>query len=286
MRQIQFDIKTKDELNEYHLGAARNKWLDKTIWTDKQDFYQTLFDKYESQESQFHELFYNLAYYNCTHEENIFVYERLIWDLIAGKKIYAIINFRTASFLVANDLPFEKISWEYEIEYLSNIDFTQMVFTDNEFVRAKTGWIQPPTDRWDNNDEDKTALFEVNDFRTFIGVIFSIIMDDCGSINLFCCEKEKKNFLTDILNGDNKPSLEKILDPNDIFITLFLGSDEGYQDYLLIKTKADLTRKLKEISDKLNKAGQIYEDELDHVNSFDNLVRLIEKSFGLKMHNS
>jgi hypothetical protein len=286
MRPLKFNISTKDGLNEYHLGATYDKWLEKTIWTDKQEFYKTLFDNYENQESQFHKLFYNFAYYNCTHEENIFIYERLIWDLIQDKTVYVIINFRTASFLNGNDLKFDKVNWEYEIEYQSNIDSTDTIFSDKGFVPAKTGWIKPPTPRWNNEDEDKTAVFEIDNFTTFIKVVFACIMDDCGSLNCFCIGKDKKEELINTLQASDKPILSDILDSEDLFITLFLGADEGYQDYLLIKSKADLTNKLNNITNNINKGGEVYEAELESVNSFEQLTSLIEKSFGLKMHYS
>lgn len=286
MRPLKFNISTKDELNEYHLGATCDKWLEKTIWTNKKEFYQTLFDNYENQESQFHKLFYNFAYYNCTHEENIFIYERLIWDLIENRNVYVIINFRTASFLCGNDLRFDKVNWEYEIEYQSNIDNTETVFSDNEFVKAKTSWIKPPTIRWNNADEDKTAVFEIDSFETFIKVIFACIMDDCGSLNFFCISKDKKENLIRSLQGIEKPILNQILDKNDLFITLFLGADDGYQDYILIKSKNELTEKLNEITENINNAGQLYENKLDSIKTFDELTSLIEESFGLKMHYS
>lgn len=286
MRPLKFNISTKDELNEYHLGATYNKWLEKTIWKDKKEFYKTLFDSYENQESQFHKLFYNFAYYNCTHEENIFIYERLIWDLIHDKNVYVIINFRTASFLCGNDLSFDKVNWEYEIEYQLNIDNTETVFRDNGFVPAKTGWIKPQTPRWNNEDEDKTAVFEIDCFATFIKVVFACIMDDCGSLNFFCVNKNRKDKLISTLQAADKPILSDILDSEDLFITLFLGADEGYQDYLLIKSKTDMTNKLNRITSNINKGGEIYEAELESVNSFEQLISLIEKSFGLKMNYS
>lgn len=286
MRALKFNISTKDELNEYHLGATFDKWLEKTIWTEKQEFYKTLFDNYENQESQFHKLFYNFAYYNCTHEENIFIYERLIWDLIKEKNVYVIINFRTASFLCGNDLPFDKVSWEYEIEFQSSIDNTETVFSDNEFVKAQTSWIKPPTPRWNNEDEDKTAVFEIDNFETFIKVVFACVMDDRGSLNFFCISKDKKEHLIRSLQGNEKPILEKLLDNNDLFITLFLGADDGYQDYILIKSKNDLTEQLHKITKRINIGGQLYENKLGEIKTFDELTSLIEECFGLKMHYS
>jgi hypothetical protein len=286
MRPLKFKISTKEKLNEYHLEATHKKWLEKTIWTDKQKFYQTLFENYENQESQFHKLFYNLAYYNCTHEENIFIYERLIWDLICNRNVYVIINFRTAMFLNSNDLPFDKVSWEYEIELQSNIQNTETIFSDNGFVPAKTSWIKPPIPNWKNEDEGKTAVFRIDSFQTFIKVIFSCIMDDCGSLNFFCIDKDKKEQFIQTLQSADKPNLVDILDNEDIFITLFLGADDGYQDYVLIKSKLDLIDKLNKIADDINKGGRLYEDKLEKVETFDELTSLIEESFGLKLHYS
>jgi hypothetical protein len=285
MRPLKFNISTKDGLNEYHLGATYDKWLEKTIWTDKKELYNTLCDNFENQESQWHKLFYNLAYYNCTHEENIFIYERLIWDLIQNRNVYVIINFRTASFLSYNDFPFDKVNWEYEIECQANLENTETIFSDNGFVKARSSWIKPPTPRWNNEDEDKTAVFKINDFATFIKVVFACIMDDCGSLNFFCIEQDKKEKLISTLQGTDKPILSDILECEDLFITLFLGADEGYQDYLLIKSKTDLTNKLNDIANNINKGGEIYETELESVNTFDQLTSLIDKSFGLKHYS-
>ena len=190
------------------------------------------------------------------------------------------------AFLDANDLKFDKVNWEYEIEFQSNIDSTDTIFNDKGFVPAKTGWIKPPTPRWNNEDEDKTAVFEIDNFATFIKVIFACIMDDYSSLNFFCIEQDKKETLISTLQGTDKPILSGILEHEDQFITLFLGADEGYQDYLLIKSKTDLTNKLNDITNNINKGGEIYEAELESVNTFDQLTGLIEKSFGLKIHYS
>jgi hypothetical protein len=285
MRPLKFQHIEKNGLNEYHLGATYNKWLEKTIWTDKHQFYKTLFVNYEKQESQIDQLFYNLAYYNCTHEENIFIYERLIWDLIQSKNVFAIINFNTGSFLNDNDLPFDKVIWEYEIEYQSSLNHTETIFTDKGFVPAKIGRVKPPTPRWNIEDEDKTAVFKIDNFATFIKIIFACIMDDCGSLNFFCIGKDKK-LLINSLQGTDKPVLYDLLDNDDIFITLFLGADEGYQDYLLIKSKTNLTCKLNRIVENVNNGGELYESELESVNTFEQLTCLIEKSFGLKIDHS
>ena len=98
--------------------------------------------------------------------------------------------------------------------------------TLNGFVKAKTGWIKPATSRWDNSEEHKTALFEIRDFKTFIKVVFAIIMDDCGSINLFCFEENRKNDLVNYLTDTNRPNLHNILSNQDLFITMFPNLSE------------------------------------------------------------
>jgi hypothetical protein len=111
-------------------------------------------------------------------------------------------------------------------------------------------------------------------------------MDDCGSLNFFCIGKDKKEELINTLQATDKPILSAILDTEDLFITLFLGADEGYKDYLLIKSKADLTNKLNNITNNIIKGGEVYEAKLESINSFEQLTSLIEKSFGLKMYYS
>jgi hypothetical protein len=281
MRQLQFNKKVCGQLNEYHLGATNDKWLEKTIWRDKKEFYQTLFSDYDNQENEFYALFHNLAYYNCTHEENIFIYEKLIWDLIKDHTVFVIINFRAASFLWENDFPFDKIDWEYEIEYQISEDWKEMIFMDNGFVKAKTGWIKPPTPNWNNEEENKTALFQIKNFGQFIRSIHCGIMDDGFSLNFFCLNSDKKETLISSLRANQKPSLENILGANDLFVTLHLGADEGYQDYVLIKSKIDIEKKLSELTNQLNHSGQLYEAGLENIKSFESLVRLIQSSFGL-----
>jgi len=286
MRPLQFNISKSEGLNEYHLGATADKWLDKTIISTNWEFYETLLDKYETQESQYHKLLYNLAYYNCTHEENIFIYEQLIWSLIKNKNVYVTINFLTATFLTVNDLPFDIVNWEYEIEYEANLDYTDVTFRDKGFVPAKTGWIEPATPRWNNDDKDKTAVFKIDSFETFIRMILACVMDDCSSINFYCIEERNRDKLINSLNGNKKPKLSDILENDDFFITLFLGADEGFQDYLLLKSKSDLTNDLHKITNTVNEGCELYETELQNVNTFEQLTDLIERSFGLKIHSS
>lgn len=282
MKNLQFISKTKDGIKEYHLAATEEKWLEKTIWKNKKEFYQTLVENSYGDETQFQHLLQNFAY-NNTHEENIFIYESLIWDLIKDKKIFIIINFRAASFLMSNDLKYDKVNWEYQIIHQDDLEGNKILFFDNGFIEAETGPIKPPTPRWNNKDEDKTALFEIKDLKTFLRVIASIVMDDFSSINLFCFSENQKEKLISMLTDEDEPNLEDILDDGDLFINLFLGGDEGYKDYILIKSKSNFSEKLNQITNKLNQAGKFYEEELDDIDSFEKLVNLIQNCFRLEI---
>lgn len=282
MKPLKFDIKSNGKLNEYLLGTPYDKWLDKTV-LDNKTLYDKLLNGYDNQDSDWHTLFNNLAYYNCTHEENIFLYEKLIWELIKGKFIYVIINFNTPYFLSQNDLPFDKIDWEYSIEYQVNFDTKDATFLDNGFVKARTGWIKPPTPKWKNSEKDKTALFEIHDFKTFIDVILTIALDDYGSINIFCLEEDRKDDLVSKLRKSKKPKLTEILTEKDLFIALLLGGEVDYYDYILVKSFSDLEPKLTELTKRLNEGGKFYEENVEELNNFKELVELIEKCFGLKI---
>ncbi len=283
MKNLQFISKTKDGLKEYHLAATEEKWLEKTIWKNKKDFYQTLLINSYADKTQYQHLLLNFGYNNNSYEENIFIYESLIWDLIKDKKIYVIINFRAATFLNDNELKYDKVDWEYQILHQINLDNNKTLFFDNGFVEAETGPIKPPTPRWNNKDEDKTALLEIRDLKTFLRVIASLIMDDFSSINLFCFSENQKEKLVSILQDEEEPELNEILDEGDLFINLFLGADEGYKDYILIKTKSDLSEKLNQITNKLNQAGKFYEEELDDIDSFEKFMSLIQNIFRLEV---
>lgn len=274
MRRLNFNISKNEDFYEYHLSATYNKWLEKTIFTDRVKFYDSLF-KY--QKNQFDKLFYNFAYNNCTHEENIFIYERLIWNLIKDKNIFVIINYNLSSFLKNNNLPFDKICWEYEIENRVSIEWTETIFTDRDFIAARNV-------EWDDEDKNKTAIFEINSFEMFLKIIYVCSKDDCSLLNFFWIDKKiKKDTIIKILQWNKRPKLLDLLENNDLFIALFLGCDDGYQDYILIKSKNEITDSINKLTDNINTAWEKYENKLDSVETFQEYTDLIDVCFWLNI---
>ena len=192
-----------------------------------------------------------------------------------------IITWATPHFLSYYNVPFSKINWEYDINYCLpiNEDLNEMEFKDNGFIEARTGWVAPPPPLWNNNENNKTAIFELNDIESFISSIKIGVLDDAFLLNIFAVKSENKEKIITKLQSNEKPILNEIIDKDELLINLFLGTDEGYQDYILIKSKSDIESKISEIVDKMNILAEEYENELENINSTKDFFNLLIEKF-------
>jgi len=283
MRPINFKEIQVNDLWVYELIATQNKWFDRTLWSNNTKLYKKLLEDYEINSSGFDYLFDNLSYNNSTHEENIFIYEKIIWSLLSDKDVYIIIRFKADSFLNMYNLPFEYIKWEYNVKSILNKSSSLPEILDLEFQPAITGKISSISTFSSSENSNKTPLFRIGSFVDFVNILKCGIGDDNYSINIFGIESDDSSKLSNILNSNKKPNLDEILGKDGIFINLNLGSDEGYIDHLIIKSKIKLLNQISVLTKIINFGINNYENEIENIASFKDLVQLIDECFELKI---
>jgi hypothetical protein len=278
MKKIEFEIKKEDEFFEYHLPVGIDKFLEQTI----QQGNGRISGKLINQVDEWSEFYKNYCYtWQC--EENVFVYLLIIFKLLKNKSIYAIPCWDVSMYLNIDEKEYDLIDWQYSIEYQLDESFENIEFRDKGFVNAKSSTSQPENPKWTNDKENKTALIKIESAKDCINLLSAVRHDVYGEVNLFVLNEEQNHEqLTKSLQETYKPNISNILDNVELLIDLVIGDDDGYQDYLIIKSKKDISKQLNEISETVTQKSIEYEQALNSIDTFADFESLIIEKFELK----
>lgn len=280
MKPIKFHIvKSEEGIFEYHLSVDLDKFLEKTILGGKEG----LSGKIVNQIDEWSD-FYNNYCYTWQCEENIFLYLLIILRLVRNKKTFGIPCWDVSTYIDLVEKEYEHIDWQYSIECQLDENDNYINFKDIGFQKAKSAISQPENPNWTKDKENKTALFKINSVNEFMNLLKAVRYDVFGEINLFVLnDNHNPDSVINQLNSVNKPDLSKFLDNVFCMIDLVIGDDEGFQDYLLIKSKKDLTDSLKEITNYVTNRGIEYENELNSINTIAEFEKLLCNKFEIKL---
>lgn len=278
MKKIEFEIKKEKEFFEYHLPVGIDKFLEQTF----QQGNGRISGKLINQEDEWSEFYKNYCYtWQC--EENIFVYLLIIFKLTKNKSIYAIPCWDVSMYIDIDEKEHDLIDWQYSIKYQLDESFENIEFRDKGFVNAKSSISQPENPRWTNDKENKTALFKIESTKDYINLLSAVRHDVYGEINLFVLNEEQNSDpLRKALQQTHKPDVSSILDSVELLIDLIIGDDDGYQDYLIIKSKKDISQLLNEISETVTQKSIEYEQALNSINTVTDFESLLIEKFELK----
>ena len=141
----------------------------------------------------------------------------------------------------------------------------------------------PENPKWTNDKENKTALIKIESAKDCINLLSAVRHDVYGEVNLFVLNEEQNHEqLTKSLQETYKPNVSNILDNVELLIDLVIGDDDGYQDYLIIKSKKDISKQLNEISETVTQKSIEYEQALNSIDTVADFESLIIEKFELK----
>ncbi len=197
---------------------------------------------------------------NNINREEVAIYLGLIWRLSKNSIKYGIPSYYreiTAEILNRN---FKNIVWEYRVK-------NEDVFKDGGFQVARS---------WKDSARrvvEEAGIFKINNFRDLVLMQNSVQRDASSNLNLFCLKSlQRENDLIRVLNDKQKPHLNDILQEDEIFINLAVGSDPGYCDVLLIKSKQDIGIQLNKIVEEYKNSILNYEKSVGKIETLDQFL--------------
>lgn len=119
-------------------------------------------------------------------------------------------------------------------------------------------------------------LIELSSFRalSLLGMLHQGASTD---IVMYGCANQKK--LYNNLRNSNQPNFTEVLENEDIFISLNIGNDMGYYDYLIIRSKVDLSLRISHVLRHLNGLRDNYLKEINNIKSVVEHCELLDSLF-------
>lgn len=206
---------------------------------------------------------------NNINREEVAIYLGLIWRLSENYTRMALPSYyrETSSIILGKN--YSNVLWEYRVE---NKD----CYKDLGFNIGRS-WSNIT-----NRVVNEAGIFEVNSFHEFILLQNSVQREASSNINLYCLNSPKrKEVLIEKLHANKAPNLINVLEENEIFINLAIGSDPGYCDVLLIKSKNDIEGQINKIVKEYTCSIMDYENSVDKIQTLDQFLTAMARIIGL-----
>jgi hypothetical protein len=214
---------------------------------------------------------------NNNNREEVAVYLRFAWELLRDFEVLGNAYFCTEDAAATLGQAGTIVAWQFETD--SEGPPGHVVFKGFTRARSAVRIHPPPTERqrW---MRDKTLLFRIATFGELATLLRSVLSDAAGEISLFGTSEAGAHRIIDALQGDVQPNLEAILCDDDIFISLGIGVDLGYNDHIAIASRSDLRPVLESIGRDIDTAIADYEKAINPYVSPDQALALMARLAG------
>lgn len=250
----------KKELYEYHFITNReiNPISDDCSFSSNEGFIQEFLNE-DGENILFRDFFIRNSRYGF----NSLLYQLVIYNLINHNAI--LVGPRHSHSLIEDNKPFHFLrKWLYII---SNSHIETPSASDRGYKKMTEGEYLLKAEKF----SDLVEAMKISD-------------GECVDVEFYSIENiERFGEIEKLLNGKEQPGLHKILDENDIFVTISLGEDFGYDHYILVKSKKDISPLIKETEDSANEFAKRFmkdyhnKKSIAEVHSF--LCELIKEVF-------
>ncbi len=279
MNPIVFSHKNKDGLFEYHYSTGFfYPDRDERIIPADLSFssHKNLWDDWCSKDppSSSLEIF---GISNHAVGENGLLYSLLVWWLSQSQKLLGVATWETDLILDSLEKEPDYINWEYLLTHEEEIQGDKLI--DHGFSRAKSSISWDGDKKINKCPVNKTGIFTINDFNELVKLNYWGV-DACFNANYYICENSN-NLIKDLRSWFNPR--KKVFKNCDIFISILAGQDLGFNDYIVIKSKRDLTQEIKDVTQRLNGFAKSYIERIQKVSLSEEmdilLADLIEEFF-------
>ena len=185
-----------------------------------------------------------------------------------GKKVY--------------ELDIFKVHWSNRLEYSYDNTgvntFSEFGFLSvfDFFKKVKHYYYRHNNTPNNANEWKYEATFLSNHLlKFFYKTYFSDVTHWC-----FLSGKDLKNTQQKLMNVDERPQVEELLNEVETMVTIQLGEDEGYEGYVLIYSKNDISDKITKMENMIVDFGTRYEKlllKIETMNSNEEILRLVKE---------
>lgn len=215
---------------------------------------------------------------NNNNREEVAVYLRLVWELLRDTEVLANAYFYSEEAAAVLDQRGTVVAWQFESD--SEGPPGHVIFNGFTPARSAVRTQPPPTEqqRW---MRDNTLLFRIATFDELAALLRSVLSDAAGEISLFGTSEAGAHRIVEVLQAEGQPSLEALLLDDDLFISLGIGVDLGYNDHIAVASRRDLRPRLESVSRDIDAAIIEYEKAINSFISPDQALALISRLAGL-----
>lgn len=255
MNEIQFIEKDCHNHFEYHLPTQSDGFLSDSI------FYKMPFKLSDTQLDEWLKYLWNSGISQDGSGENSLLYGKIVEILNPNRNLLLVcFDNEKAIERVESAARIEKCNWSYCLE-----------FCESDSLARDFGFLSPgeflETVGYSNRDLSNRCFYIAQIENKNIYQYKKMFNSDVTNWVFIITENEEK--VRALLQQDKKPEVDELLQVVDYLINVQIGEDEGYLDYVQIKTENQLTSEIRKIEDLLNDFTQQYSSALTSLGSVD-----------------
>jgi len=174
-----------------------------------------------------------------------------------GKKVYDLEIFEThwsncLEYTYDDELDDGKAGFAREFSFMSVFEFRKEVNYYSYRLNKDNSYAK--------NWKYEGVYLKNRQLKFFYKTYFSDVTSWC-----FLSGKDLKNTQKKLMDSTKRPTVKDIVDEVETMVTLQLGEDEGYEGYVLVYSKTDISEKIKNMEKMIVDFGTRYENFLPKI---------------------
>ena len=211
---------------------------------------------------------------NC---EEVAAYLRLAWQLVVNREVIGNALYWTEDASKALGQPGEVVNWQFETcAYGPPGHAVIKGFTPGRSC-VQIHPTPPAAQRW---MRDKSRIFRIHGVLELAALLRSVLLDAAGEVSLFGTTETGVHRIIERLAGRMPPAMSDLLADDDVFVSIRLGVDHGYNDAIFVASLRPLEAILEPVRIGVERAIADYEAALGPNVSPMEALRLMERLAG------
>lgn len=219
---------------------------------------------------------------NGNNREEVAVYLRLAWEVLDNHEIVGNANFYTEDAAKELGQLGTIANWQFQTDCEGPPG--HLVLKGFTPARSSVQILPPPSDQ-QRAMRNKTLLFRIARFDELGALLRSVLSDASGEISLVGTSEAGAYRVTESLQSETQPNLATLLGDDDVFVSIGIGVDLGYNDHVAIAARRDMRPMLEPIVNRIDAAIVEYEKDINEFVSPDRALALMSRLAGQPLSN-
>ena len=219
---------------------------------------------------------YRLAI-DSNNREEVAAYLRLAWQLLGDHEVVANAYYWTEDASKALAQAGTTVRWQFEADVEGRPGYAAVLgFTPG---RSCVPSRPAPTDAH-RSLRDKTLMFRISSVPELGALVRSVLGDAAGEISLFGTTEAGAHRIVARLGTGERPAMSDLLEGDDIFVSISVGVDLGYNDAIFVASRHPLQLVLEPVRISVERAIAEYEAAIGPYVSPAEALALMERLAG------